>query len=169
MTLSPSLKASRKPVATASCPIYTWRKARIRAIRRYKSTRRSELVAMAPPPSRVSTPPSSECSLSADINGPFPLRGTNLRTEYQNRVFRTHFHTLLYPAPSFSQPLPHSPEGPRPVGVFVLAFAHLGVGHRRPFGYEHGIVAEPTGTSRPLRQSSRHFTPEGEHVAVSLR
>jgi hypothetical protein len=42
---------------------------------------------MAPPSSRVSTPPFSEFSFSADINGPFPLRGTNPMTEYQNRGF----------------------------------------------------------------------------------
>src|SRR5215212_10238879 len=123
---------------------------------------------MAPPSSRVSTPPSSECSLSADINGPFPLRGTNLKTEYQNRAFRMYFHTLLYPVLRPSQPLPHGPERPRPVGVCVLAFSPLGVGHRRPLWDEHGIVAEPTRTPRSLRQSPWNLTPEGAHGPVRL-
>src|SRR5215218_7850965 len=91
------------------------------------------------------------------------------KTEYQTRRFRCILHTLLYPTLRPSQPLPHGPERPRPVGVSVLAFAHLGVGHRRPPGDEHGIVAEPTGTPRFLRQSPRNFTPEGAHGAVSLR
>src|SRR5918994_6442455 len=123
---------------------------------------------MAPPPSRVSTPPSSECSLSADINGPFPRRGTNLKTEYQNHGFRSNLHTLLYPVLHLSQPLPHRPERPRPVGVCVLAFAHLGIGHRRPPGDEHRVISEPASTPRFGRQRPWHLTPEGTHGPVSL-
>src|SRR3712207_5018230 len=89
-------------------------------------------------------------------------------TEYQNRVVRICLHTLLYPTLRLSQPLPHGPERPRPVGICVLAFAHLGVGHRRPLGNEHGIVAEPASAPRLERQCPRHLTPEGTHGPIRL-
>src|SRR5688500_12849053 len=121
---------------------------------------------MAPPSSWVSTPPSSECSLSADINGPFPLRGTISRQNTKTTGSVGILHMFLYPVLRLYQPLPHGPERPRPVRVSVLAFAHLGVGHGRPPWDKHGIVTEPTCTLRFLCQGPRNLTPEGAHVPV---
>src|SRR5215212_2726685 len=77
-------------------------------------------------------------------------------------------YTLLYPVLRLSQPLPYGPERPRPVGVCIFPFAHLGVGHRRPLGDEHGIVAESPGAPRSWRQGSRNLTPESAHGPISL-
>src|SRR5215211_8378295 len=78
-------------------------------------------------------------------------------------------HTFLYPALRLFQPSLQGLERPGPVGIRVLAFAHLGVSERRPLGNEYGIVAEPAGTSRFLGHDPRNFTPKGAHVPVRLR
>lgn len=67
------------------------------------------------------------------------------------------------------EPGPELPEGPGPVGVFVLVLAHLGVREMSPLRHEDGIPPEPPLPPRFGRDLALYHPLEDVHGPMRIR
>jgi hypothetical protein len=69
----------------------------------------------------------------------------------------------------FLEPHPELPEGPGPVGVFVLVLAHLGVREMAPLRHEDRVPPEPLLPPRFGRDLALYYPLEDVHGPMRIR
>src|ERR671916_1581318 len=133
------------------------------------------------PSLRTSASPFSGCPFSADIDGPFPPRGTTLRTTNRITLFAASYaHFIDRFAQMYArflgvffilllQPPTYLPEGPRPVRVFMLILTHLGVRETAPARDEDGVPPEPPLPPRLGRDLPPNYPLEHAHLPAAVR